>query len=52
MLGKIKGVSPRCSRIQRQHPKALPFWCAAHQLNRFIAQAHAVQVAQAQVFSQ
>lgn len=36
MAGKTKGVG---ARIQRQHPKALPFWCVAHQLNRCIVQA-------------
>ena len=29
MSEKIKGVS---SRIQRQYPKAIPFWCVAHSL--------------------
>lgn len=36
MTGKIKGVG---ARIQREYPKALPFWCTAHQLNRCIVQA-------------
>ncbi|XP_069104128.1 52 kDa repressor of the inhibitor of the protein kinase-like [Argopecten irradians] len=36
MAGKTKGVGPR---IQQQYPKALPFWCTAHQLNRCIVQA-------------
>ena len=36
MAGKVKGVG---SRIQKQLPKALPFWCTAHQLNRCIVQA-------------
>ena len=36
MAGKVKGVGPR---IQKQLPKALPFWCTAHQLNRCIVQA-------------
>ena len=36
MAGKVNGVGPR---IHRQYPKALPFWCAAHQLNWCIVQA-------------
>ena len=31
MAGKIKGVGPR---IQKLYPKALPFRCTSHQLNR------------------
>ncbi|KAH3749805.1 hypothetical protein DPMN_184318 [Dreissena polymorpha] len=31
MAEKTKGVGPR---IQAQYPRALPFWCTAHQLNR------------------
>ena len=34
--GKVKGLGPR---IQKQLPKALPFWCTAYQLNRCIIQA-------------
>ena len=36
MSGKTKGVG---ARIQNEYPKALPFWCTAHQLNRCIVQA-------------
>ncbi|XP_060569650.1 zinc finger MYM-type protein 1-like [Ruditapes philippinarum] len=36
MTGKVKGVGPR---IQRQYPRALPFWCTAHQLNRCVVHA-------------
>lgn len=32
MPGKIKGVG---SRIQWQYPRAIPFWCVAHQLNQY-----------------
>ncbi|VDI01855.1 Hypothetical predicted protein, partial [Mytilus galloprovincialis] len=36
MTGHLKGVGPR---IQRIYPKALHFWCTAHQLNRCIVAA-------------
>ncbi|XP_052282497.1 52 kDa repressor of the inhibitor of the protein kinase-like [Dreissena polymorpha] len=36
MTGKTKGVGPR---IQHQYPRALPFWCTAHQLNRCVVHA-------------
>ena len=36
MAVNVKGVGPR---IQKQLPKALPFWCTAHQLNKCIVQA-------------
>lgn len=36
MAGRVKGVG---ARIQQQFPKALPFWCIAHQLNRCVVQA-------------
>ncbi|KAH3854007.1 hypothetical protein DPMN_096546 [Dreissena polymorpha] len=36
MMGKVKGVG---SRILQQYPKALPFWCASHLLNRCIVAA-------------
>jgi hypothetical protein len=36
MLGVVKGAG---MRIQRQYPKAVPMWCAAHQLNRVIVQS-------------
>ena len=36
MSGKMKGVDPQ---IQRQYPKAIPFWCVAHQLNWCIVKA-------------
>ena len=36
MQGAAKGVA---ARIQMQYPKALPFWCTAHQLNRCVVQS-------------
>ncbi|KAH3720099.1 hypothetical protein DPMN_062992 [Dreissena polymorpha] len=36
MTGKTKGVVPR---IQAQYPRALPFRCTAHQLNRCVVHA-------------
>lgn len=36
MAGKNKGDGPR---IREQFPKALTFWCAAHQLNRCVVMA-------------
>ncbi|XP_052245753.1 52 kDa repressor of the inhibitor of the protein kinase-like [Dreissena polymorpha] len=36
MTGKTKGVGPR---IQHQYPRALPFWCTAHKLNRCVVHA-------------
>ena len=35
-MGKIKGAGPR---INREYPKAVPLWCASHQLNRVIVQS-------------
>ena len=36
MMGKTKGAGPR---INREYPKAIPLWCASHQLNRVIVQS-------------
>ena len=35
-MGIAKGAG---SRINRQYPKAIPLWCATHQLNRVIVQS-------------
>ena len=40
-MGKLKGVGPR---IQSQFPKAVPFWCTAHRLNRCIVAATNIQM--------
>ena len=36
MMGAAKGAGPR---INEQFPKAVPLWCATHQLNRVIVQS-------------
>ena len=36
MMGATKGAGPR---INRDYPKAVPLWCASHQLNRVIVQS-------------
>ena len=36
MMGKSKGAGPQ---INREYPKAVPLWCASHQLNRVIVQS-------------
>ena len=36
MMGRFKGAGPR---INREFPKAIPLWCASHQLNRVIVQS-------------
>lgn len=35
-MGATKGAGPR---INRDYPKAVPLWCASHQLNRVIVQS-------------
>ena len=35
-MGKTKGAGPR---INKEYPKAIPLWCASHQLNRVIVQS-------------
>ena len=35
-MGRFKGAGPR---INREFPKAIPLWCASHQLNRVIVQS-------------
>ena len=35
-MGTAKGAGPR---INEQFPKAVPLWCATHQLNRVIVQS-------------
>ena len=42
-MGSTKGAGPR---INKDFPKAVPLWCASHQLNRVIVQScteHAIQ---------
>ena len=41
MMGRVKVVGPR---IQSQFPKAVPFWCTAHRLNRCIVAAPNIQM--------
>ena len=36
MMGKSKGTGPW---INAEYPKAVPLWCASHQLNRVIVQS-------------
>ena len=36
MMGAAKGAGPR---ISEQFPKAVPLWCATHQLNTVIVQS-------------
>lgn len=43
MMGSTKGAGPQ---INKDFPKAVPLWCASHQLNRVIVQScteHAIQ---------